>query len=74
LLKSDIVYYSDMALKLNLPPRSQFSKDNAPVLSRDLIKYARRMLAAEQLREKRGGAEEGELLVKQLIGNIWVLL
>jgi hypothetical protein len=49
-----IVYYSDMALKLNLPPRSQFSKDNAPVLSRDLIKYARHMLTAEQLREKRG--------------------
>jgi hypothetical protein len=36
---------------------------------RNLIDYARFMLASEQLREQDGGAEEGKLLVKQLIGD-----
>ncbi|KAJ7784033.1 hypothetical protein B0H14DRAFT_3507050 [Mycena olivaceomarginata] len=65
------LYYADQALKLNLPPRSQFSKKNAPELARALIKYARRMLANEQLRESAGGEEEGELLVKQLIAYMY---
>lgn len=60
-----------MALKLNLPPRSKFSRDTAPQLARDLIRYAQRMLANEQLRERAGGAEEGDVLVKQLIGNLF---
>jgi hypothetical protein len=72
--KSCPVYYADQALKLNLPPRSQFSKKNAPELARALIKYARRMLANEQLRESAGGEEEGDLLVKQLIGTFFYLL
>jgi hypothetical protein len=72
--KSCPVYYADQALKLNLPPRSQFSKKNAPELARPLIKYARRMLANEQLRESAGGEEEGDLLVKQLIGTFFYLL
>ncbi|KAJ6569911.1 hypothetical protein B0H10DRAFT_1964926 [Mycena sp. CBHHK59/15] len=65
------VYYSDMALKLNLPPRSTFSKETAPQMARDLIRYARRMLANEQLREQEGGPEEGEVLVKQLIAYMY---
>ncbi|KAJ7131007.1 hypothetical protein C8R44DRAFT_871553 [Mycena epipterygia] len=60
-----------MALKLNLPPRSQFSKETAPQLSRDFIRYARRMLANEQLRERAGGAAEGDVLVKQLIAYMY---
>ncbi|KAJ7503587.1 ribonuclease H-like domain-containing protein [Mycena galericulata] len=67
----DPIYYSDSALKLNLPPRATFSKDTAPVLARMLIRYARQMLATEQLREQQGGAEEGELLVKQLIAYMY---
>jgi hypothetical protein len=64
-----LVYYSDFALKLNLPSRSSFSQKTAPILARELIKYARSMLANEQIRERQGGADEGKLLVKQLIGK-----
>lgn len=57
-----------MALKLNLPPRAQISKDTAPKLACELINFARTMLGNEQLCESAGGSAEGTLLVKQLIG------
>ncbi|KAJ6610269.1 hypothetical protein B0H10DRAFT_2225165 [Mycena sp. CBHHK59/15] len=40
-------------------------------MAHDLIKYARRMLANEQLCEQEGGPEEGEVLVKQLIAYVY---
>ncbi|KAJ6591967.1 hypothetical protein B0H10DRAFT_2233088 [Mycena sp. CBHHK59/15] len=40
-------------------------------MAHDLIKYARRMLANEQLCEQEGGPEEGEVLVKQLIAYMY---
>ncbi|KAJ6526312.1 hypothetical protein B0H19DRAFT_1275684 [Mycena capillaripes] len=67
LLIERTVYYSDLALKLNLPPRSQLTQENCPNLVRDLINYACFMLASERLQEQDGGEEEGKLLIKQLI-------
>ncbi|KAJ6590797.1 hypothetical protein B0H10DRAFT_2332021 [Mycena sp. CBHHK59/15] len=68
-LRASLLFH--MALKLNLPPRSTFSKETAPQMARDLIRYARHMLANEQLREQEGGPEEGEVLVKQLIAYMY---
>ncbi|KAF7980497.1 hypothetical protein HWV62_37998 [Athelia sp. TMB] len=62
----DPIYHRDGALKLHLPPREAFSKHTVPTLVHDLIRYAATMLQNEQLRTKKGGSEQGAVLVKQL--------
>lgn len=54
-------------MRLTLPPRCSFSKLTASPFISYLMKIARLMLKNEQIREKKGDAAEGDVLVKQMI-------
>ena len=63
-----VVYYRDSAMRLQLPSRALFEKKTASLFVIYLIDNARLMLQNEQKREQKGGAAEGDILVKQMIG------
>ncbi len=64
------VYYRDGALRLDLPPRISFSKSTASTLVLRLMKVALRMLEHEQARTSSGGLEQGQILAKQISGEL----
>jgi len=63
------VYYSDRALRLGLPPCTQFLKSSASPLVLHLIKSARLMLQYKQQCMKKGGHEDGQKLIHELTGE-----
>ncbi|KAJ7832462.1 hypothetical protein B0H14DRAFT_3463371 [Mycena olivaceomarginata] len=67
----DPMYYRDGALRLALPSRLHFSNKTASPLVSYLITSARLMLKNEQKREQRGDANEGDILVEQLIAYMY---
>lgn len=64
------VYYRDGALRLNLPPRSEFCKAKCSPLFLQLITSARLMLGHEQARIQKGSERDGEILIQQLAGRL----
>ncbi|KAK0498286.1 hypothetical protein EDD18DRAFT_82822 [Armillaria luteobubalina] len=69
----DPVYYSDRALRLNLPPRPSFSKMIAPPLVMRLFRAALSMLENKQLRRNSGGKEQASELITQLTDSSQIL-
>ena len=70
-MKTDIcikVYYRDGALRLNLPPHSEFCKAKCSPLFLQLIISACLMLGHEQTRVQNGSESDGAILVQQLAG------
>ena len=68
-LISVIVYYRDTALRVNLPPRQQFSKATlSPLVSR-LVEAAVTILGHEQSRMSSGGRDQAMTLARQLAGR-----
>ena len=56
-------------MRLALPPHSVFSKKSASPLVLQLIASARKMLWFEQQHTQKGGRDDGDKLVSQLVGQ-----
>ncbi len=70
---SALVYYRDFALRLNLPPRQQFSKATSSRLVNRLVEATVTILGHEQSRMSSGGREQAIILVKQFAGKSLIM-